>query len=140
MDDPFIDTSKTTSDQQFMLMLLNRIESLEKEQDKVVNYLDLRPKQIPNLSKELYARVTQVYRDHKKISHNVVVKKLQELVPSNILAKIPSCLLMLFCDVITNDIHKYSFAAYDACKLIEGLQDIDEELIEYLNSKLFPTH
>lgn len=132
--DNIVDISTATPDQAFMLMLCERVEKLEEEwtaTKKAWIAAAARGPTVAPCAKELYDKLANLYSSHKQKQQLDDMRNASELVPKNILEKIPSNSIKELLDAVSGDVKKQSYTAYYAMSFLERHQNIDDEFVEW---------
>ena len=144
-DFPFLNKESMTSDQKFLLMLLERLEVQEtkvQEQEVKIKALevDLKGKSIviSESAKELYDTIKNLQDTLVLKENNEENEYLEKNVPENILAKLSSRtkedLLQVFKNI--HLIKTRSYVSYFVITLLENYENADEEFITWFTNKI----
>lgn len=142
MDESFINLEEATAEQKFSLMLLERLEKMEKRFD---NYMFGTPVVVPLVSQESIRKLDEIIKIHAVKEVEARAQKIQKTVPPNILSKVPpnlyQSLLNAMCNPYSKDdnlrsVHDHSFVAEYAIAFLKKFKEADAEFIEWFNNTL----
>jgi hypothetical protein len=136
MDGTFVNLETASAEQRFSLMLLERLEKLEKACDNFV--VKPAPVEVPLASRESHRKLNEIYAGFPAKDLDVYTTKLQGLVPPNILSKVPVKLHKLFYNAIDLawPARENAFTTNFAIVFLESFKEVDDEFIAWFNEHL----
>ena len=131
MEFPFFDKNTATSEQKFMLMLLERLEKAEDEIAKMKYPKSL----IPEKAQKLWSDVC--ITSEKKEAEKAQTYIMKNNVPSHILTKIPLNSLSTLDTILTLNLSKDTLLTKLNLRIfLESFQNIDEEVVTWLTKNI----
>ena len=129
--EPFLDQANMTSEQKFMLMLLERVEKIEAKLSE-----EFPPKKVlrPEVT-TLYDRLDQLEQRMISEDHVVLRQKLVDLgVPHGALDSVPNDWL---CSLYSMHFYTYPLIYKSAMELLRCAPKINDELLAYIQKMFF---
>ncbi len=142
MDETLVNLKDATAEQKFSLMLLERLEKMEKRFD---HYMFGTPVVVPLVSQESIRKFDDIIEVDAVKAAEARVQKVQRLIPPHILSKVPPNLYGSLLNAIINQysssnqlrsVHDHSFVAEYAVAFLKTFKGADEEFIEWFNNTL----
>ena len=133
--DAFIAADKVSAEQEFMLMLFDRVEKLEKQLQDITEH-----NTPPHVSMALYKHFQKIGSESHEKRINGWKKSLSEKVPEHILVKVPVSLYSLLRHILdcAKDINTGSLwnVENSICGFLGKFQDADKEFIDWFSQTL----